>query len=205
MKWFYTRTAQGSSGWGSRGKVVWLPTRGNRLLSQANCSAIFLAANVPSDAFSIWFAGLQDTSRQLLLGEVTDVCRVLAKCELPTRVAGQEPTRSPASPGTLLSVPGEKSRARQAGSTRPHVGAGYVCVTGQIVSSFAGNNIIMEMTSAAVIEQTFPTPNQNQEWVGLLAELSCPGFSLQAQVTVMGYSPSPSHGASRLTLSLQLQ
>lgn len=136
--------------------------------------AIFLVANVLSDAFSIRFAGLQDTSRQLLLGEVTDVCRVLAKCELPARVAGREPTRSPASPGTLLSAPGEKSRARQAGSTRPHVGAGYVCVTGQIVSSFAGNNTIMEMTSAAVNYRTNlsnPKPKPGVGWAPRRAEL----------------------------------
>lgn len=150
MKWFYARTAQGSASWGDGGKVVWLPTSEDRLLSQANRSVIFLAANVLSDAFSIQLTGPQDTSPWLLLGKVTDMCRVLAKCELWAWVAGRGPTRSPASPGTLLSAPGVESCARQVGSSSPHVGAGYVCVTGQIISSFADNNIIMKMASAAV-------------------------------------------------------
>lgn len=135
---------------------------GDRLLSQANCSAIFLAANALPDAFSIRLTGLQDTSPQLLLGKVTDMCRVLAKCELPAWVAGQQPTRSPASLGTLLSAPGAESRARQAGSSSPHVGTGYVCVTGQIISSFADSKIIMKMTSAAVnyrMKLSNPKPN----------------------------------------------
>lgn len=59
---------------------------------------IFLAANALSDAFSIQLPGLQDTSLQPLIGKVTDVCRVPAKCEVPTLVAGWESMRSPALP-----------------------------------------------------------------------------------------------------------
>ena len=87
---------------------------------------------------------------------------MFAKCELPAWVAGQEPTRSPALLGMLLLAPEAESHARWAGSTSPYVGAGYVCVTGQIISSFAGNNIIMKMTSAAVNYRTNlsnPKPN----------------------------------------------
>lgn len=72
LKWFCTSTVQGSSSWGNQGKVVWLPARGDRLLSLANSLEIFLAANALSDAFSIWLAGPQDSSPRFLLGKVAD-------------------------------------------------------------------------------------------------------------------------------------
>lgn len=87
---------------------------------------VFLATNALSDAVSIRLAGLQDTSLQLLLGNVTDMCRALAKCERPARVAGWEPKGSPALLGMPVSVPGAESQARRAGSTSPQAGAGYV-------------------------------------------------------------------------------
>lgn len=87
---------------------------------------------------------------------------MLAKCELPSRVAGQESTRSPVSLGALLSAPGAESHAKWAGSTSSHLGATYVCVTGQTVSSFLGNNIILEITSDAVnYRMNLSNPKQN--------------------------------------------
>lgn len=79
---------------GNGGKVTWLPARENRLLSQANCTVVFLATNALSDAVSIQLTGLQDTSLQLLLGNVTDVCGALAKSERPARVAEELVARS---------------------------------------------------------------------------------------------------------------
>lgn len=64
----------------------------------------------------------------------------------------------PASLGMLLSALGAESHARSAGRTSPHVGAGYLCVTGQIVPLL----VIMKIMSAAVNYRTnFSNPKSN--------------------------------------------
>lgn len=160
-----------------RGKVTWLPARENRLLSQANCSVVFLATNALSDAVSIRLAGLQDTSLQLLLGNVTDVCRVLAKRERPARSGGWLGAGgSPALLGMLVSVRGAESLASELAALLPTLEL-VMCVTGQVISSFASNNLIMAMTSAAVHCRTNlsnPKPNTEGGWVPDRAELLQP-------------------------------
>lgn len=74
-----------------------------------------------------------------------------------------------------------------------------MCVTGQVICSFASNNIIMTITSAAVNYRTNlsnPKPNTGGGWAPDRAELC--SLSLQAKVTVM-YSSYPSVQANTLT------
>ncbi|XP_056343109.1 uncharacterized protein LOC130250938 [Oenanthe melanoleuca] len=125
---------------------------------------VFLATNALSDAVSTQPAGLQDTSPQLLLGDVTDTC---GACQ--ERRAGSR--RGARTAGNAGFGSGSREPALLPGLELP------VCLTGQVISSFASTNIIMTIASAAVNCRTNfsnPKPNTEGGWTPDRAELLQP-------------------------------
>lgn len=133
-----------------------------------------------SDAVSIQLTGLQDTSLQLLLGNVTDMCGALAESERPARVAEElvAGSRRGARHCRECWFRFREHRARpgELAALLPKLEL-LMCIAGQVISSFASNNIIMTITSAAINCRTNfsnPKPNTEGGWTPDRAELLQP-------------------------------